>query len=269
MARNREKKPAPGEEGAPGWIVTYGDMMSLLLTFFILLLSFSTISEEAFNQAMGSLQGALGVLPKNVSLIDMNMRSQHKRREEEMEAAARKLSEQIQILGQEKQVKIEYDATGGIKISLPDAILYDAGSATLRPEAAPVLQDVAEVLAQLPDTFIEVKGHTDGRPLSDSIRFRDNYELSYFRADAVARQLINLGRIPIEQFEIVACGPGQPQASNNTEEGRRANRRVEVFVRGLVDKSKIDPLRERTAVPDGSESPAAEAISPRELTELR
>jgi chemotaxis protein MotB len=268
MGRNRDRKQGPGEQGAPGWIVTYGDMMSLLLTFFILLLSFSTISEEDFNKAMSSLQGALGVLPKNVSIIDMNMSSPHKRRKE-LEEAARKLAEQIQILGQEKQVKIEYDATGGIKISLPDAILYDAGSATLRPEAAPVLQDVAEVLAQLPDTFIEVKGHTDGRPLSDSIRFRDNYELSYFRADAVARQLINLGRIPIEQFEIVACGPGQPQASNNTEDGRRANRRVEIFVRGLVDKSKIDPLRERTAVPGGSESPAAAAISPRELTELR
>lgn len=264
----RQKKQKQGEEGAPGWVVTYGDMMSLLLTFFILLLSFSTISQDEFQKAMGSLKGALGVLPKSNGIISLNLRVQRNRKEE-MQTAARKLAEQLQIEGKEKQVKIEFDATGGLKISLPSAILFDAGSATLKPESASVLEHVAEVLGQLPDTFIEVRGHTDNQSLTDTVRYRDNYELSYFRADAVTRQLTISGRVPINQFEIVACGPSQPLASNTTEEGRRANRRVEIFVRGLVDKSKMDSLRETGVLPVEEDSTSATAISPREFNDLR
>lgn len=268
MGRGR-KKAAEGEGGAPGWVVTYGDMMSLLLTFFILLLSFSTISEEAFKKAASSLQGAFGALPSFNHIIGTHSRKD-RTKNAAAESTARKLREQMQILGREKQVKIEYDARGGIKISLPNSLLFEQSSATLKPEAAPVLEDIGKVLSGLPDTFIEVKGHTDSQVLMGTIRFRDNYELSYFRADAVMRQLNAYGNVPSEQFELVACGPNQPLASNNTEEGRQSNRRVEIFVRGLVDKSKIEALGEGSAVPGSVERiPDRVLTTPQELTELR
>lgn len=264
----RRKRQGGGEEGAPAWIVTFSDLMSLLLTFFVLLLSFSTVSEEEFKEAMMSIQGAFGVLdrfPHVISVAQLPPR----RASNEAAEAARELQRQLQILGLEKQVKIEYDAMGGLKISLPSSILFDSGSATLKPEALPILRDVGEVLFEMPDTFIEVRGHTDSTPLAATGTYRDNYELSYFRADAVTRQLHTLGKVPMEQFEIVACGQSQPLATNTTEAGRQANRRVEIFVRGLVKKSRMESLEESFEDLSGSATPEEVPVSPRELNGLR
>lgn len=265
MARGKKCNCEPG---APGWIVTFSDLMSLLLTFFILLLSFSTISEDDFNQAMMSLQGAFGVLPRFSGVVSMVPRPPQRESDERTRTATR-LQRRLQIEGLEKQVKVEYDALGGIKISVPNSVLFDAGSATLRPEAFPVLRSIGEVLAEMPDTFIEVRGHTDAVPLAGGGRFRDNYDLSYFRAHAVAERIMTDGRVPMEQFEITACGPSQPAATNDTEEGRRANRRVEIYVRGLVPAGRMDALRDGSGEVLGPPAPLALPITPRELSELR
>ncbi len=239
-----KKKCPPCEEGAPAWIVTFSDLMSLLLTFFVLLLSFSTISEEDFNDAMVALQASFGIFSGQSSPLQLQYQPP-KKKSAEAKKAARNLRQRLMIQGKEHQVKIEYDAVGGLKLSLPGAMLYDLGQATLRPDAYPLLREVAETLRQLPDAFIEVRGHTDATPVTESARFRDNYELSYYRADAVARYLYTTGGIPSEQFEITAVGPNQPKATNDTPEGREANRRVEIYVRGLVDRSNIEGLYDR------------------------
>ncbi len=265
MARAK-KQECP--EGAPGWIVTFSDLMSLLLTFFVLLLSFSTISEQEFNEAMMSLQGALGILPKFSHVISVAPRPP-RRPTDDTAKAARRLRRQMQLMAKDKQVKIQYDALGGIKISLPSAVLFDSGNAVLKADAYPVLQSVGDTLRDLPDTFIEVRGHTDGQALTTSLEYRDNYVLSYFRADAVARQLNVASGVPMEQFELIACGPNQPMATNDTLEGRRANRRVEIFVRGLVDKKKLQPLFDTVDQYDTFEPPEYLPVSPRELNDLR
>lgn len=265
----KKKKGGDGEEGAPMWIVTFSDLMSLLLTFFVLLLSFSTITEEDFNDAMNSLQGAFGVMPMHSSFIAPVPRRPTKR-SEEISKAARDLRRRMQVLGIERKVQIEYDALGGIKISLPSAVLFDAGNATLKAEAFSVLENVAEVLAELPDTFIEVHGHTDESPLSgrDGL-FRDNYDLSYFRAHAVAARLLASAGIAPEQFEIIAHGPNMPLATNDSPEGRAANRRVELYVRGLVNKNKLEALRGLEDEPGMEPAPLELPIAPRELEGLR
>ncbi len=266
MVRQNHKRKSLLEEGAPGWIVTYADMMSLLLCCFVLILSFSTVNVKRFTEAMASVQSALGVMPKSNGFITTIPRT-GRRAENAMERAASRLRTELQHQGLEKPVKIEYDAMGGLKISLPSAFLFDLGSAALRAESLPVFRNLSEVLKALPDTFIEVRGHTDAEVLGDTTRFRDNYDLSYFRADAVVRQ-IHAGGVPLEQFEIVACGPNQPLASNTSPEGRAANRRVEIYVRGLVDKSRIDLFREGLVGP-GTGAPSAPVTTPRELNPLR
>jgi chemotaxis protein MotB len=239
----RKKKSGGGDEGAPMWIVTFSDLMSLLLTFFVLLLSFSTITEDEFNQAMMSLQGALGVLPRFSSVVAPHAPSRaSKGANEDSKRAARQLRRMLQVKGLEKQVKIEYDAFGGLKISLPNAVLFGPGSATLQADAYPLMEDMGEVLGSMPETFIEIRGHTDSSPLTTASTFRDNYDLSYFRAYEVGSRLSQAGGLPWEQFELVACGSSQPMASNETEGGRVANRRVEIYVRGLVDKNRVESL---------------------------
>jgi len=219
-------------------------MMSLLLCFFVLLLSFSTISEEAFNQALASLQGALGVLDRLDGIVGPVPRRPREAREA-LERLARQMQRQMQVIAKETDVKIEFDKEGGLKISLPGKVLFESSSADLKAEAYPVLDELAEVLKDVPDAFIEVRGHTDGRPLVQATRYRDNYELSFRRADAVTRRLHEFGGIPLNQFEIVACGPSRPVATNDTEEGREANRRVEVHVRGAFNRSKLEELKRR------------------------
>lgn len=237
MAERRKKQEASG--GAPEWIVTFSDLMSLLLTFFVLLLSFSTVSEKDFNEAMSSVQVALGVLDKNMGLLNPTAMMQRERGKQ-AERTARRLRRQLQVLGMEQQVKMEFDAVGGLKISLPGSLLFDAGSASLKPDALPALREIAGVLKDLPETFIEVRGHTDMSPLNASGGYRDNYDLSYQRAHSVFEQLAGPGRVPVQQFEITASGASQPAAPNDSEAGRQANRRVEIYVRGFVDESKVN-----------------------------
>jgi chemotaxis protein MotB len=242
MARRPKKSEEGG--GTPGWVVTFSDLMSLLLTFFVLLLSFSTISEKDFERAIMSLQGALGVLPANLSIVNPFPRrpQEQSTRAEEL---ARKLRRKLQVTGNESSVNVEFDATGGLKITLPEAVLFDAGSAELRAAAAPLLEDVGSVLASIPRTFVEVRGHTDDMQLGSTSRYRDNFELSFWRANSVTRRLIDAGQLDPQQFEVVAVGSGQPVAPNTTDAGRRANRRVDVYIRGVLDSDRIREIEER------------------------
>jgi len=253
----REKRKGDEEAGAPAWMTTFADLMSLLLCFFVLLLSFSTISEEEFNQAMMSLQGAFGVLPRNSDIFNL-MPKPPRPTQRTIEEVARRLRRKLQIRDKQNDVKVEYTEQGGLKVVLANQILFDTASADLKPDALPVLDDVAEVLAGLEGAFFEVRGHTDSRPLRGSARFRDNHDLSWARADAVARFLSGPGKLDFSKVEITGCGAGQPVAPNDTPEGMQANRRVEVHVRGVQDEDRWMQLQQdiqnlptnQTSVPD-------------------
>lgn len=230
--------------GAPSWMVTYGDMMSLFLCFFILLVSFSSISEKKYSTAVQSLKGALGVLPYNTSVIQpVPVEQLRTRRSHAAERAARMISERLLVNNKAKNVKVEFDKEGGLKINLPSQILFDTAKADLKPEALPVLGDIGSVLRDLPGAKIEIRGHTDSRPLTPGGKFEDNYHLSYGRAKSVTDYLHAQSQIPMETFEIIACGPSQPIATNETEEGMQANRRVEIYVSGEFSEETTGGLR--------------------------
>ena len=245
MARNKKKQDQ--EVGAPLWMVTYGDLMSLLLTFFVLLLSFSTITEEElFKEAIQSFRGAVGFLPRELTVVQVNPLPQRMQRpSRSAENLARRIRRQLQVLGKEDLVKVLFDQQGELRISLPSQILFDSASARLKPEAFPVLNDLSAIFGEVPEGYLEIRGHTDDRPLSTTGAFRDNYDLSYARADAVARHLMQEGTALRERVEIIACGPSQPIALNTTEEGRQENRRVDITVRGLVSDEAARELEER------------------------
>ncbi len=252
MAERKRKGP-PDDPGVPGWIVTYGDMMSLLLTFFVLLLSFSTISEKEFEKAMMSLKGALGVLPKNRAVVQINPLPKPPRRPpRSIQRLARELKRRLQIMGKEQLAQIEYGEGGDLKITLPSKVLFDTARADLKPEATEVLASIADVFSGVASLeYIEVRGHTDNRPLRSSTFFKDNHDLSYGRSDAVARFLSSSGNILLERFEIVGCGEGQPVAINDTLEGMQQNRRVEIFLRGEFTSETMEELTDQIESLDG------------------
>lgn len=255
--RNRAKKQEQ-RRGAPAWMVTYGDLMSLLLTFFVLLLSFSSITEEKFEEALISVRDALGLMPQNLSIVSIEQESQiPPRPSRSIERVAREMQRRLQVLGREQDVDLEYDE-GGIKVNLPSEILFESARAEVRSEAYDVLDTLAEVLGDLPDASFEVRGHTDSRPLRSSVVFEDNYDLSYGRAKSVTTYLTEMGEAPLEQFEIVALGPAQPVASNETDEGRLRNRRVELQIRGQFEEAELEELHERFDEQEGLNESSAE-----------
>lgn len=235
------------EKGAPAWVVTYGDLMSLLLTFFVLLLSFANMEEpKEMQEAMMAIRGAFGIMPESRTIVPFNIQpTTMKKPSRSEEDIARRIRRKMQIQGNEEKVKIEYDAKGGIKLSLPSQVLYDAGNAELKPEALPVLRDLGLLFADLPNAIFEVKGHTDNLPLGSTAVYRDNHHLSLDRAEAVTRYISEAGPVNMDRFEIVGAGSGQPLAPNNTEAGRQANRRVELYIRGILGQSDYEGVTSR------------------------
>ena len=227
------------------WVVTYGDLMSLLLTFFVLLLSFATMDKPRdVQEAMISIKGAFGVLPRELTNVRINPIPVRMRRpNKEVEDLGRRVQRALQVAGLQQDIKLTYDAAGGLKITLPGQMLYRRGETRIRPEAFAVLENIGAMLSNLPETFFEIRGHTDSTALASDVLYRDNHDLSGRRADAVARFMNQNVGIPLDRFEIIACGSGQPIATNTTEEGRSANRRVDIYVRGLVDLRQVAELQ--------------------------
>jgi len=226
MARRRAGGDDDGAGGAPAWMVTYGDMMSLLLTFFVLLLSFSSIHEEAFKKAMASLQGALGVLqadraifrlPKTIPEIPRPARE-----------AATRLARYIKVRGLSDKMKVRRVA-GGFKITMQNPALFELGRAELTDEAVVILTDVGSLLRDLSDFTIMVEGHTDNLPINTE-EFPSNLELSAGRALAVARFFMDRLGLESDRVSVAGYGENRPIASNASPEGRARNRRVEINV---------------------------------------
>lgn len=242
-----KEKKCECEQGAPLWVVTFGDMMSLLMTFFVLLLSFATLEEpKRYSETLLAIKGAFGILPQEQTLVQINpVPAPMKKPSERQETSARRIQRSMQMNQVSEDVKVRYDEAGGVRITLPEALLFGPGGTELLPEVYPVMSDLADILSDIPGAFFEIRGHTDDTPLGEGSRYRDNVDLSFARADNVARYLNQVGRIPLQQFEIVACGAGQPVAPNNTAEGRAANRRVDIYVRSLLTRAEEAELKEQ------------------------
>ncbi|MEK7793945.1 MAG: flagellar motor protein MotB, partial [Candidatus Hydrogenedentota bacterium] len=216
----------------PIWAVTFADLMTLILAFFVLLLSFTTFTKpEEFDVAMESFRGAAGIIPGEPTEARTVPRELPTARPAKtVEDLARRVRGQLQVLGMDDNVKVEFEGEGTVKLSLPNQFLFDTASADLRADVYPVLNNVAAVLADYPTAEVEVSGHTDNQPLRASGIYRDNYDLSYHRAESVGRYLM---AERIENIRMIAAGDREPIGTNETEEGRQANRRVEIRVTGL------------------------------------
>lgn len=231
MAKREKRQEEETGGGAPGWMTTYGDLMSLLLTFFILLMTFSSIELTKFKAAMGSLQGALGVLETDRGRVTYmeefvayrkNVLSQTLG---EIELYLKR--NQLQGLVYVTQVK------EGIRFRLSDPLLFDSGKADLRPVGYGVLSRIADIILKLPCEVI-VEGHTDNVPIHTS-QFPSNWELSAARAVSVVKYLALSEGISPSRLSAVGYGEHRPLVPNTTLENRAKNRRVEVFIRWVED----------------------------------
>ncbi len=135
----------------------------------------------------------------------------------------------------DRQIQVER-IRDQIRVDMVDEILFDSGEATLKPGGVEVLKKVGTVLAKVKDRPIEVQGHTDNVPIRGALakRFPTNWELSSARATNVARFLQDHAALDPTRLSATAYSEYKPRASNDTEQGRRANRRIEILLGSLI-----------------------------------
>ncbi len=231
----RSKKRGSASDGAPVWMATFADMMSLLLTFFILLLSFAEMDIIKFKDAMGSINQALGFMPSNTGLFNKDSSPidhqnpvstpkpeilAHSSNDKIMEELEQLISEK----GLEEDVDVE-DSSRGVILKVQGKMFFNRGTAELKPESHEVLNRVAGLLNKYPNN-VSIEGHTDNVPIRGG-RYASNWELSTARAISALKYFQEFSDADIKKIHIAGFGSTHPVASNDTSEGRAKNRRVE------------------------------------------
>jgi len=200
--------PLRQQEDQEDWKLSYGDMVTLLLTFFVVIVTMSQVNLTTLKEIGASMRRAIkGGEPKpRYSLSEL------------VEDVKRMIEEE----GLQGQVDVGITPQG-VAINLKGAVLFDLGSTELKPQALPLLTKLAGKLKDLPYR-ISVEGHTDDLPIH-TLRFPSNWELSAARAARVVRFFIQQG-IPKGRLQAVGFADTQPKVPNTSPENRAKNRRV-------------------------------------------
>ena len=181
-----KKRPVIIKQGLDGWVMTYGDMMSLLLTFFVLIVSFSSMQDAKFKEAALSLRKAFGIMiePQSIIRIDDPLVPRHEIKEQkDFLFELRELEKALLDKQLATEVALEF-TPDGVKFRLDAPVLFQSGRSDLEPGGHEVLDTLAAFLGKFPGE-VRVEGHSDATPIRNS-RFPSNWELSTARASAVA-----------------------------------------------------------------------------------
>ena len=247
----KDNKSADKPRGCPGWMMTFGDCMSLLLTFFVMIISFTTFDDIKTDQMLGSFNRSLGLLKSDrAALLEKRMI----RTLQGQEVGSKNALEDpnLVVLGykkedveKEKSVLLlqalknkikglkEYDMIDivplihGVSIRIQNAALFEKDKADLLPKTTEVLTFFIDLIKYLPNDII-IEGHTDGVPVRTK-RFPSNWDLSAARATAVVNYFVASGVAP-ERFAIQ---PMADMAPLILPPDRPKNRRVEIIIKGL------------------------------------
>ena len=259
-----KKKQAEAPKGSPAWMATFSDLMNLLLCFFVLLFSMSTVSEEKFEMVIASLQSKLSIFQQGSTTIgegslvgggirqlefldnyynelanskndkdnqeEGDLKEQYKEEAlEESEEMAGEIEDALEQLGISNAVEIDFDEQY-VMLNLSGAILFEPGKAEVMSEAEMVLKRVAVVLNQYDKNIIEIEGHTDNVPLGKNSKYENNDVLSMYRALSVAELIRKETKLNPAYIKSAGRGDYVPIADNSTSEGRARNRRVVIKI---------------------------------------
>ncbi|MBW1980207.1 MAG: flagellar motor protein MotB [Deltaproteobacteria bacterium] len=225
--RKKKKSDASGLDPM-GWMTTFTDLVTLLMTFFVLLNSIAIIDEERQRLALNSFIGSLGILGGGLSAIESAPRSMLP-----PSAPIEKAIEEPELIEQLLRSKIASGLSVAGKglpriISIKDAVLFEPGDYHLKPEARSFLLELAHYL-NLNDYPIRIEGHTDDM-IRASPGIMSDWQLSGLRALAVLRFMVKEGKVAARRLSAFGYGSHRPIAPNNTALNRAKNRRVNIIL---------------------------------------
>ena len=245
------------DEAESSWMVTYADLMTLLLVFFVLLFSISTVKKEqfastirSFQLAIGDTGGSLIPLPEELiestiggpdSLAQQNadqlvslqevereesqLPEMPEAEEEDLSYMSNSLKDIFASMGMVDAVDVGEPRDGKIRIRIKGSVLFKSGDAAFNRHMMPILDSLVELLEKNPEFIMGIQGHTDNIPI-DTVKFPSNWELSAIRATTVLRYLVRGGINP-ERVTATGYGDALPVFPNDTVEQRAKNRRIE------------------------------------------
>jgi len=230
----------PCEEGAPAWMATFADLATLLMTFFVLLLSFANMDVVKFRQMAGSVKDAFGTQvespgtfeEKSDTAVTIQLSEEEDRTIDMMQMGER-IRKTVEEQGLEGKTEIKVDDSGVI-LTVDGTFMFDGGSAKLKPEFEKFLAEIAKIIEEH-DYPLAIEGHSDNIPIKSPI-YPSNWELSSSRATAVLRYLIEKYNVPANRLMAVGYSDTRPLVPNNSPENRAKNRRVEFHFKKNIDK---------------------------------
>lgn len=241
MQRKYRKSLETEEDSSNNWMTTYGDMVTLLLTFFILLFSISEVNSQKFKAIINSFQGAPGVLKSGSSVFN----SQHDNTltklendtisNQDIEDGFIKLKSILQnylvVNNIDSQVLVDLDKNGLI-LRFQDNVLFSSGKANIKTESKLVLLNISDILVN--EDFkkynIRIEGHTDSVPIIANSKYPTNWDLSVARASNVVKFLIEEAGLTPSRLSAAGFSEYKPIAPNNTIAGKQKNRRVDIVI---------------------------------------
>ncbi|HVP38765.1 MAG TPA: OmpA family protein [Candidatus Saccharimonadales bacterium] len=227
------KKRAGGEEheNSERWLLTYSDLITLLLAFFIVMYSMSQVDAKKFGAVTSALRRILSggglMLKGDQGMIVAPEVAAVPTESQDLKLVMASLEQDLRSAMGAGRVRLKQDARG-VVISLSEKVLFESGQADLGPQAQAMLDTIAALLAQYPNE-VRVEGHTDNVPIH-SARFASNWELSAARATSVVRYLIESHRMSPLQLSAAGYGEYRPELPNATPTGRARNRRVDFVI---------------------------------------
>ncbi|MCM1992657.1 flagellar motor protein MotB [Oceanirhabdus seepicola] len=237
MSKRKAKKDDGIDPNA--WLATYGDMVTLLLTFFVMLYSMSSIDSMKFQSISSALQtvmkgqGGKSIMEYNMNNGDLpiagklvpNSSKESNREQIEMIDNMKKLISENEL---EEIIDVKEDSRGYI-FELKDKILFESGRANLKQESLPALDTITKFIKDLPNDII-IEGHTDNVPINNS-KYKDNWELSAARAYTVTNYFTEIKGLDSTRFYPTFLGDNHPLENNDTQENRSKNRRVNILIK--------------------------------------
>lgn len=220
----RARRSTRRHENVDRWLLTYADMITLLVALFIMLYSMSAVNQEKFGALAQSMRREFQALPEHHGgkiigtgqIVDP------------LEQQASQLQQFLEQSGLQTQVRVRHEERGLVISLLSDGTLFDLGSADLKPSARQVLDRVAQVLRAVPNPVL-IEGHTDNLPIRTA-QYPSNWELSAARAARVLRYLVQKGGIPSHRLIAVGYADTRPLVPNTSPSNRAQNRRVDIAI---------------------------------------